>query len=180
VIPSSLYASYSRALVDVALEIGSEPAVTKDLLVYRQIFREVPEVVAALHNPAIPKAAKERVLSALMEKYPVTATTGNFMRVLLDHNRFTYFSEIVDCYLRTLDERNGILPALATVVSPLTEAQAEDLRKNITEATGHEVKLEVRPDPGLIGGLVLQLGSTVYDGSVRKQLENIRQRLTSG
>lgn len=179
-IPSSLYASYSKALADVALETGSEPAVTKDILVYRQIFREVPEVVAALHNPAIPKAAKERVLSALMEKYPVTTTTANFMRVLLDHNRFAYFGEIVDCYLRTLDERNGIVAALAKVASPLTETQAEDLRGNISEAIGRQVKLEVRPDPALIGGLVLQMGSTVYDGSVRKQLENIRQRLISG
>jgi F-type H+-transporting ATPase subunit delta len=179
VIPSSLYASYSRAIVDVALETGSEPAVTKDLMVYRQIFLEVPEVVAALQNPAIPKSAKERVLSALMEMYPVAATTGNFMRVLLDHNRFAYFGEIVDCYLRILDERNGIVPALATVASPLTEAQAEGLRKDISGAIGHEVKLEVRPDPGLIGGVVLQLGSTVYDGSVRKHLENIRQRLIS-
>ncbi len=178
-IPSSLYASYSRALADVALEKGSEPAVTKDLTVYRQIFLEVPEVGAALHNPAIPKAAKERVLSALMGMYPVDSTTGNFMRVLLDHNRFAYFGEIVDFYFRTLDERNGIVPALATVASPLTEAQAEGLRKDISEVTGHRVKLEVRPDPGLIGGVVLQLGSTVYDGSIRKQLENIRQRLTS-
>ena len=179
-IPSSLYASYSRALVDVALEMGLEPAVTKDLLVYRQIFQEVPEVVAALHNPAIPKAAKERVLSALVEKYPVTATMVNFMHVLLDHNRFAYFSEIVDCYLRTLDERNGIVPALATVASPLTEVQAEDFRRNISKTIGQKVKLEVRPDQALIGGLVLQLGSTVYDGSVRKQLENVRQRLASG
>jgi F-type H+-transporting ATPase subunit delta len=180
VIPSVLYASYSRALADVALEIGSEPAVTKDLLVYREIFCEVPDVVAALHNPGIPKAAKERVLASLMEMYPVAAATGNFMRVLLDHNRFVYFGEIVDCYLRTLDERKGILPALATVASPLAEAQAEDLRRNISGAISHEVKLEVRSDPGLIGGLVLQLGSTVYDGSVRKQLENIKRRLTSG
>ena len=72
-IPSSLYASYSRALADVVLEMDSEPAVTKDLLVFRQIFREVPEVVSALHNPAIPKAVKERLLTALMEKYPVSS-----------------------------------------------------------------------------------------------------------
>ncbi len=179
-IPSSLYASYSRALVDVALQVGSDAAVTQDLLVYRQIFREVPDVVAALHNPGIPKAAKERLLSALLERYPVAATTGNFMRVLLDHNRFAYFDEIVEHYLRTLDERKGILPALARVAYPLTEAQVEGLRKSISEALGHRVKLEIRPDPGLIGGLVLQLGSTVYDGSVRKQLENIKERLTSG
>jgi len=180
VIPSALYASYSRALADVALEMNSEPSVTKDLLVYREMFEEVPEVVSALHNPGIPKAAKERVLSALMEKYPVGSITGNFMRVLLDHNRFTYFGEIVDCYLRTLDERKGILPALVTVASPLSEPQAADLRKSITEAMGQQVKLEVQADPGLIGGLVLQLGSTVYDGSVRKQLAEIKERLTTG
>lgn len=179
-IPSSLYASYSRALADVALETDSAPAVTKDLLVYREIFREVPEVITALHNPGIPRAAKERVLSALMEKYPVGSITGNFMRVLLDHNRLAYFGEIVDCYLKTLDERRGILSAHARVAFPLSEPQVEDLRSSISGAMGRPVKLEVRPDPDLIGGLVLQLGSTVYDGSVRKQLENIKQRLTSG
>lgn len=179
-IPSSLYASYSRALADVALETSSEPAVTKDLLDYREIFREVPELVVALHNPAVPKVAKERVLSALMEKYPVSGTTRNFMLVLLDHNRFAYFGEVVDHYLRTLDERRGIMPALVRIATPLSEPQAENLRRSISEVVGYQVKLEVRSDPDLIGGLVVQLGSTVYDGSVRKQLESIRQRLASG
>jgi len=180
VILSSLYASYSRALVDVVLEMDAEPAVTKDLLVYRQIFREVPEVVGALHNPGIPKAVKERVLVALMERYPVCSLAGNFMHVLLDHNRFAYFGEIVDFYLRTLDERRGILPALVRAASPISELQVEELRRNISKVMGRKIKLEVRSAPDLIGGLVLQLGSTVYDGSVLKQLESIRQRLISG
>jgi F-type H+-transporting ATPase subunit delta len=180
VIPSSLYASYSRALADVVLEMDSEPAVTKDLLVFRQIFREVPEVVSALHNPGIPKAVKERLLTALMEKYPVSSLAGNFMHVLLDHNRFAYFGEIVDHYLRTLDERRGILQALVKAASPVSESQLEELRRSISEVMGRKFKLEVRSAPDLVGGFVLQLGSTVYDGSVRKQLENIRQRLISG
>ena len=179
-IPTALFAHYSRALVDIVLETGAEAAVSGDLETYRQIFLAVPEVVDALQNPGIPRTAKEGLLAALVRLHPVAEISGNFLRVLLDHNRFVYFGEICDEYRRVLDERRGIVSALATVAAPVADDQRTGLRERISEAIGQALRLEFRTDPGIIGGLVLQIGSTVYDGSVRRQLVEVRQRLSSG
>jgi F-type H+-transporting ATPase subunit delta len=179
VIPTALFARYARALADVALQTGTETAISRDLDTYREIFLAVPEIVVALQNPGIPRPVKEGLLSALMIPYPVAEISGNFLRVLLDHNRFAYFCEICGEYRRVLDERRGVIPALATVVAPVAEPQRAILRKRISEALGQAINLEFRTDPELIGGAVLQIGSTVYDGSVRRQLAEVRQRLSS-
>ena len=177
-IPTALFARYARALADVALETGTEEAISGDLDTYRQIFAAVPEIVDALQNPGIPRPVKEGLLSALMRRYPAAEISGNFLRVLLDHNRFAYYREICEEYHRVLDERRGVIPAVATVVAPVAEPQRAVLRKRITEALGQAINLEFRTDPELIGGAVLQIGSTVYDGSVRRQLAEVRQRLS--
>ena len=179
-ISSALFARYSRALVDVALEAGADAEVLQDLRTYGEIFRAVPDAMAALHSPGVPKPAKEGVLAALMERYPVHRITSNFLRILLDHSRFGYFHEICDHYARVLDERKGIVAAAVTVAETLAERQAVEIRARISGAIGREVKLELRSDPNLIGGLILHVGSTVYDGSVRRQLSEIKARLSSG
>ncbi len=179
-IPSALFARYSRALADVTFEVGADAEVSQDLFTYREIFRVVPDAMAALHSPGVPKSAKEGTLAALMERYPVNRITSNFLRILLDHNRFGYFYEICDHYAKVLDERKGIIAATVTVADTLTERQTVEIRARISGAIGREVKLELRSNPDLIGGLVLQVGSTVYDGSVRRQLSEIKARLSSG
>ncbi len=179
-ISSALFSRYSRALVDVALEAGTDAEVLRDLRTYEEIFSVVPDAMAALHNPGVPRPAKEGVLAALMERYPVNRITSNFLRILLDHNRFGYFHEICDHYANVLDERKGIVAAAVTAADTLTEPQAGEIRTRISGAIGRRVKLELRSDPNLIGGLVLQVGSTVYDGSVRRQLSEIKARLSSG
>ncbi|NWG14302.1 MAG: ATP synthase F1 subunit delta [Acidobacteria bacterium] len=179
-IPSALFARYSRALADVALEAGVDADVSRDLHIYREIFRAAPEAMAALHSPGIAKQAKEGLLAALMERYPVSGITSNFLRILLDHHRLGYFHEICDHYARILDERKGVVAATVTIAGRLTERQTAELREKISGVTGREVKMELHSDPGLIGGLVLRIGSTVYDGSVRRQLSEIKTRLSAG
>ena len=179
-ISSALFARYSRALVDVALDTGADAAVSNDMLTYLEIFRAVPDAMMVLHSPGVSKAAKEEFLASLMAQYPVNRVTANFLKILLDRNRFGYFPEICDHYVRTLDERKGIVSAVVKVAGALTGQQAGEIRARIAGAVGRQVKLEMLSDPNLIGGLVLQIGSTVYDGSVRRQLSEIRTRLSAG
>ena len=176
-IATSVFASYARSLVDVVFEKNVEAEVTRDLFLYRDIFQAAPEVLDAFHNPAVPRDAKKRVLDELLARYPAGQIAANFFHVLLDHNRIRYFQEILDHYTNTLNERKGIVAARVTSAVPLSEREITALRERLVKAVGGAVTLTVRTDQELLGGLVVQVGSTVYDGTIRRQLTDVRQRL---
>jgi F-type H+-transporting ATPase subunit delta len=176
-ISSALFARYARALADVVMEQRQEQRVTEDLATFREVFASVPELLDVFDSPAIPREAKERVLNELIARYPVSSTTANFLRVLLSHNRIRYFHEIFNYYVRTINDRKGIVAAQVTAAAPLSEQEQASLRASLAGATSRTVVLDVRTDPDLLGGLVVQIGSTVYDGSIRTQLTEMQRRL---
>jgi len=178
-ISSAVFARYARALSDVTLEKGEDEAVHQDLELYRIIFSSVPELLDSFDSPAIPREVKENLLSTLLEKYPVSQLTTNFLRVLLSHHRLRYFHEIYENYVKTVNERRGIVSAEVTSAAPIAEGELNSLRTALAGATGKTVTLEVQEDTDLVGGMVVQIGSTVYDGSIRRQLAEIRERMTS-
>jgi F-type H+-transporting ATPase subunit delta len=137
----------------------------------------VPDLLETFHNPAIPKEAKHKILADLLARYPVSQTTNNFLRLLLDHNRIRYFHEIFALFTKTVNERNGIVTAHVASASPLSEADQSRLREGLAGITGKSVLLDLRTDLTLLGGVVVRVGSTVYDGSVRSQLAEVRRRL---
>jgi F-type H+-transporting ATPase subunit delta len=176
-ISSAILTRYARSMADVALEAGQEPGVTNDLVTYRQIFQSVPQLLDAFDSPAIPRDAKEKLLGELMERYPVNRLSSNFLRLLLERNRIKYFEGIFHAYVKITNERKGILSAQVTAAEELTEAELARLRESLAGATGRTVLLDIRTDPALVGGLVVQVGSTVYDGSIRTQLNEMKRRL---
>lgn len=177
-ISTAMYARYARALADVALETGEDETVRRELGTYSEIFEAVPDLPDAFHSPAIPREAKEKILAELMARYPVSRTTGNFLRILVAHYRIRYFREIVDSYVRTVEERRGIVSARVCAAAPLAESQLVSLREALAKVTGRSVRLDVQENPELLGGVVVQMGSTVYDGSLRRQLAELREQLS--
>lgn len=177
-ISTAIFSRYARALADVALEQNEDAEVRRDLETYREIFRAVPQLLDSFDSPAVPREAKGNVLKNLLARYPVGKTAGNFLHVLLDHHRLRYFEEIFDCYIKTVNERKGVVSAKVTSAVSLDERELSNLRDSLARATGKEVSLSVETDPELLGGLVVQIGSRVYDGSVRTQLDEMRRRLT--
>ncbi len=177
-ISSAMFARYGRALADVVLEKSEDAVVLRDLETYREIFRLVPALLQALDSPAIQREGKERVLSELLARYPVSQTVSNFLRILLDHQRIRYFDEICDSYLKTVNERKGVVAARVTSAAPIGEKDLATLRNSLARLTGSEITLSLETDPGLLAGVIVQIGSTVYDGSIRAQLEEMRRRLS--
>ncbi len=176
-ISSAIFSRYAKSLADVVMEVRAVDEVGRDLELYREIFLAVPDLLDAFHNPAIPKETKEKILSELLARYPVSRITENFLKVLLDHNRLRFFHEILALYAKTLNERKGIVTAQVASAAPLSEAEQRELRESLARATGRTVILDVQTDKELLGGLVVRIGSTVYDGSVLRQLEEMRRRL---
>lgn len=177
---SAVFLRYARALADVALESGQEEAVARDLEIYREIFRAVPELLPAFDSPAVPREAKDRLLAALLERHPVCRIAANFLRVLLENHRLRHFDEICRRYVRVVNERKGIVFAQVRSAAALSGEDMEALRAGLARATGKKIALETRTEPDLLGGVIVQIGSTVYDGSIRTQLEELRRRLAEG
>jgi len=176
-ISSAVFSRYARSLADVVLENREDAVVERDLGMYREIFRAVPDLLDTFHNPAIPREVKQRVLGELLARYPVSQTTSNYLKVLLDHNRIRYFQEIFELYTWIVNERRGIVTAQVASAAPLTDEQQSELREGLSQAVGKRVILDMRTDSELLGGLVVRVGSTVFDGSVRRHLAEMRQRL---
>jgi F-type H+-transporting ATPase subunit delta len=131
----------------------------------------------AFFNPSIAHVSKEKVLEGLLEKAKPSKTTANFLRVLLRNSRLTELAEINEKFASVLDERNHVVTASVTSARPLSDAQKTEVQENLARLTGKKVNLNFNIDENIIGGVVTRVGSTVYDGSVKTQLENLKQEL---
>jgi F-type H+-transporting ATPase subunit delta len=177
VIPSAILGRYARSLSEIAFEENLEETVSENLKVFCEIFRVVPDLLEAFDAPAIPREAKEKLLTELMAKYPVHSITSNFLRILLQHNRIRYFQQIADGYFKAVNERKGIVSARVTVAAPISAESLSALAAKLAGITGKSVNIESQTDAGILGGVVVQIGSTIYDGSIRTQLSEMRRRL---
>ena len=177
-IPSAILGRYARSLAEIAFEENLEQPVTEDLKTFREIFRAVPDLLEVFYAPAIPRDVKEKLLAELMAKYPVSLITSNFLRILLEHNRIRYFEQIADGYLKSVNERKGIVSARVTAAAPLSQENLKSLEAKLTGITGKLIQIESQTDANLLGGIVVQMGSTIFDGSIRTQLSEMRRRLT--
>jgi F-type H+-transporting ATPase subunit delta len=144
---------------------------------FGEVFLAAPEAQEAFDSPAVPREAKERLLDELLAKYPVEPVVANFLHVLLEHNRMRYYRDILGAFEQLVNERKGVVQAKVVTASPLDADELGKIAARLGEATGKQVALDAATDQDLLGGMVVNIGSTVYDGSVRTQLEAIRRRL---
>jgi len=180
---SVVSARYARALVDVVTAPGSkaDPAQTLSQLRAVQDLIHGSEILRhALASPAVAPSKKRAVMRRLLEPMGVSDQVRNFVYVVIDHRRGHEFTSIVDAFETLLDERLGFVAAEVRSAAPLTAAQTAQLEAQVSRLAGKKAKLKFSSDPTLIGGVIARVGSTVYDGSVRGQLERLRTRLGAG
>jgi len=177
-IPSAVLARYSKSLAQVVFEENVEQRVTEDLEAYNEIFHAVPALLEVFHSPAVPRESKEKLMGGLMARYPVHTVTSNFLRILLEHNRIRFFEQIRGHYLTFVNKRKGMIFAQVTAAAPLSEKGLKELADRLAVITGKLVKVELQTDASLLGGIVVQMGSTIFDGSIRTQLAEMKRRLT--
>lgn len=138
------------------------------------------ELSSVFANPAIAHLNKESILEKLIEKVQPGKTTANFLRILLRNGRLGELSEIDTRFEAELEERGGNVVAKVTSARELTENEKAELNANLAKLTGKHIKPAYIVNKEIIGGVVTQIGSTVYDGSVKTQLENLREELVNG
>lgn len=168
---------YATALADVVLKSGETETVKSELKTWEDLIKSNPGLQNALNNPAIAHLSKEKILEDLLAKAKPSKATANFLRVLLRNSRLTELAEINAKFAAVLDERSGVVAAEVTSARPLSEAEKAEFQANLAKMTGKKVNLNFNINENIIGGVVTRVGSTVYDGSVRTQLENLKQQL---
>ncbi len=171
---------YAGALADVVLKTGETDTVKNELKTWEQLIASNAELETAFRNPSIAQLNKENVLNSLLDKTRPTKTTANFLRVLLRNSRLADLGEINKRFDAVLEERSGRMGALVTSARELSDAQKSELKDNLENLTGKQVTLNFDIDKEIIGGVVTRIGSTVYDSSVKTQLENLREQLVNG
>lgn len=168
---------YSSALADVVFRTGSTDSVLAELKDWESMITGNSDLFTAFSNPTIAHAGKERLLEELIARSRPSQTTANFLRVLLRNSRLTELSAITEKFSEELDVRNGVTSASVTSARELSDAEKADLKENLQKMTGKEVHLDFNIDENVIGGSVTRLGSVIYDGSVKTQLEALKQQM---
>jgi F-type H+-transporting ATPase subunit delta len=172
---------YARALLDVAIaEKTDVRAVERQLADIVQLFADSLPLREALHNPAIPIQKKRAVMDQLLQRIKPMPTLGKLLTLLTDRDRLVLLPDLLAAYRDRLLDYLKIVRAEVTTAVPLSPERSNAVEQSLAAMTGRTVTLETRVDPSIIGGVVARIGSTVYDGSVTRQLEKMKEKLVAG
>lgn len=171
---------YSTALADVVIATGATETVKSELAGWTELFFNSTDLQNVFSNPAIAHANKERVLDGLIAKVKPSKPTANFLKILLQNGRLTEIGEINERFDEVLQERSGVVSAEITSARELPESERTEFKTNLERLTGKRVNINYAVNKEIIGGVVTRIGSTVYDGSVKTKLENLKEQLVNG
>ena len=171
---------YGSALADVVLKTGETDTVKNELSQWAAMIESNSALYDTMSNPSIQHGQKEKLLESLIERTRPSRTTANFLRVMLRNGRLQEIVAVKDRFESELETRRGIVSAEITSARELGEADRSELQSRLEKLTGKTVNLNFNVDQAIIGGVVTRIGSTVYDGSVRTRLENLKEQLVTG
>lgn len=170
---------YAKALVDVSFKLNHHAQVARELLQFEDLLSRQKDLALFYSNPAIAVAKKKAATKEILGKLAFGPTTSNFVLVLIDNHRMGSFPEIRMAFQQELNTRLGVTQAEVTTAADLDAETHQKLEGKLAALTGKKVALKFASDPSLIGGVVTRIGDTIYDGSIRQQLNSMKSRLSS-
>jgi F-type H+-transporting ATPase subunit delta len=173
-------ARYARAFADVVLEAKlNTEEVEQQLTDFAATFAGSRELRELLLNPSLPTAARVSILDSVNSKVGCGPKVRNFLAVLIRHERLASLSEILEEYRLEMNRRLSISDAEVVTARPLKDQERAKLESHVAVLAGTRVNATFREDKSLVGGVIVRIGSTTYDGSVRGRLERLKERLVS-
>lgn len=173
---------YGNALGAVVFAQGSglEPRdVAEQLRKFEQLLDASSDLRHVMYSPAVPASQKRAVITRLAADLGLAPKVRNFLFVVSDHRRMGQLSPIREAFEASIDRNLGVARADVTSALELDQGQRGALEAQLSKTAGRRVRMEFSVDKSLIGGVVARVGSVVYDGSVRGQLDAIRRRLAT-
>lgn len=177
---ASVASTYARAFADVVLSahLDANRAVG-GLREIARLLNESVDLQRVWENPAVPAEQKRNLLDAIVQREGIDKQVRNLMAVLIDHRRVPFLPRIVEQLEKELDARLGFAEAQISSARELSDAEKRTLESQIAKTTGKKVRASYALDSSLLGGAVVRVGSTIYDGSVKGQLERIREAISA-
>ncbi|MDQ1410793.1 MAG: F-type H+-transporting ATPase subunit delta [Acidobacteriaceae bacterium] len=168
---------YAKAFADIAVAQGAPQTAVKQLVDFGEAFAASPELRNFLGSPAIDTKAKHRVIEKIVARLGAGRIVRNFLFVILDHHRAHMLPEIIAAVQEVVRQRQGIAEAEVSSAVELSTAQKTELAKTLSRLTGKRIEAKYSLDPQLLGGAIARVGDTIYDGSLRSRLMEMRARL---
>lgn len=172
---------YARALFDVVRQERADfDAVDQQMGGFLDLLARHRDLEVVLLNPAVPVPRKRAAVSALLARAGTSPIVTKLLTLLAERDRLILLSDLLQSYRdRVLDYRK-IVRAELTTAAPLDRDRLGTIERQLTRSTGRTIALDTKVDPGIVGGLVAKIGSTVFDGSIARQLQKMRDRLAEG
>lgn|SRR5215469_15490267 len=177
---ASVASTYARAFADVVFDTHLDAG--RAIAGLRQIaglFNQSIELRRVWENPAVPADQKRKLLDVIAQRDGIDRPVRNLVAVLIDNRRLPFLTRIIEQLEKELDARLGFTEAQISSARELGDAEKRTLEAQIANTTGKKVRASYGLDPSLLGGAVVRIGSTIYDGSVKGRLEKIKEAISS-
>ena len=168
---------YAKALLSLGQEDGNYTEYGENLKDFAGLCTDNPEFSKVIANPVFSVDDRKKVLDAVLQKSSFADPVKNFLRLLLDNNRIGGIEDVSAYYTRLTDEISNLIRADILTARPLKDEAMDNLSVVLAKITSKTVKIKVEEDESLIGGLVVKIGDLVLDGSVRAQIEGLKESL---
>lgn len=169
---------YATALIDLAEEAGITAKVEQDLAGLAAMIKESPELAAFIQSPSANVKRQEAAVLELAAKAKFQDITKNFLGVLVNNRRLYALAGVIEAVRAELANRRGEVSATVETAQDLSPQQLKSLQDAIAKGVGHDVNLKARVEPGILGGMIVTVGSKMIDASVRRKLERLRGAMT--
>jgi F-type H+-transporting ATPase subunit delta len=176
-ISSDLAKRYARAFFDIAVEEGKIEDYGRELAAFASLIVQNKALQEFLANPIFELKSKKNVIEELLGRTRISGRTANFLRLLVDKQRVNLLGEVENAYREFMDKSLKKVRVTVKTPYPLNSELEGALKQRVAEMTGKEVEMTVEDDASLIGGLIVRVGDTMYDGSIKTQLGNMRKLL---
>ena len=173
-IGSDIAKRYARALFDIAQKEDKIEVIYGELKGFSSILKESGDLAEFFANPVFDNSDKSAVIGNILDKIGLSATTSNFLMLLVDKRRVDILEQVEECYQKYMDDVLNKARVGVKTAFPLSDELSARIRKQMEDLTGKNVEMVIDEDPSLLGGVVIVVGDTLYDGSVKTQLNNIR------
>ena len=176
---ASVASTYARAFADVVMSqhLDADRSIA-ELRTIASLLDESSDLRRVWENPAIPADQKRRVLDVIAKRDGISTQARNLVAVLIDHRRTHFLDPIILQLVKELDTRLGFAEAEITSARELGDGEKREFEVQVGKLTSKKVRAQYGQDASLLGGAVVRIGSTIYDGSVKGQLERIREEIS--
>jgi F-type H+-transporting ATPase subunit delta len=176
-IDSGMAGRYATALFELALEGGTIDSVLADLQRFDGLLGESADLARLVRSPVFSADVQSKALAAVLDKAGIGGLAAQFLKVVTTNRRLFAVRNIIKAYSTLVARHKGEVTANVTVAEPLSDAHRSEIQEALNAVTGKDVRVDVKVDPSIIGGLVVKLGSRMVDSSLRTKLNALKHAM---